>query len=297
MNKAVIILKPDEIKELAYIKNAIKNYISDFRLIFISDEENIKVSYENSYLLKTNSYYNENIVTAIMEIIKDFNPDFIFSTSSYEIKNTVSQIAVKTESGVLTDCYRIETEDRKLYAEKYAYGGNIIARLVSDSKIKIITFSGSMPFDNSKYETNSQEIKLKDSSYVQIISKEKTDMELTPDSAEKVIGIGRGVKIEDIPLIKKFARSINAAVGYTRPVIYEGVASHEYQIGITGKIIYPKIYIALGISGKEYHIKGIEKSQKIISVNIDPDAPIKDVSDYFICSDYKKFIEKITMNN
>ncbi|MEW6013317.1 MAG: electron transfer flavoprotein subunit alpha/FixB family protein [Elusimicrobiota bacterium] len=291
--KALIIIKENEEKELNRILNLLDQFVSERKTVVISISEKGTEIKNKDFLLKSDNFFNENITSELLKIIAEIGPQIIISSSSNEIKNLMAQIAIELKSGILTDCHSLILENGNLYAEKYAYGGDISARLISLSETKIITINASDNSSNELIEKKFKEILVAKSSKIETISKEKKESELTPDKSDKVIGVGRGVRAEDISLIKKFASSIKAAVGYTRPLIHEGVANHDYQIGITGKIISPKLYIAIGISGKEYHIKGIEKAKTIISVNTDPNAPIKKISDYFICLDYKNFLQKI----
>ncbi len=291
--KALIIIKENEEKELNRISNLLDQFVSERKTVVISISEKGTKIKNKDFLLKSDNFFNENITSELLKIIAEIGPQIIISSSSNEIKNLMAQIAIELKSGILTDCHSLILENGNIYAEKYAYGGDISARLISLSETKIITINGSDNSSNELIEKKFKEILVAKGSKIETISKEKIESEPTPDKSDKVIGVGRGVRAEDISLIKKFASSIKAAVGYTRPLIHEGLANHDYQIGITGKIISPKLYIAIGISGKEYHIKGIEKAKTIISVNTDPNAPIKKISDYFICSDYKNFLQKI----
>ncbi|HOL62999.1 MAG TPA: FAD-binding protein, partial [Elusimicrobiales bacterium] len=245
--KALIIIKENEEKELNRILNLLDQFVSERKTVVISISEKGTEIKNKDFLLKSDNFFNENITSELLKIIAEIGPQIIISSSSNEIKNLMAQIAIELKSGILTDCHSLILENGNLYAEKYAYGGDISARLISLSETKIITINGSDNSSNELIEKKFKEILVEKSLKIETISKEKKESELTPDKSEKVIGVGRGVRAEDIPLIKKFASSIKAAVGYTRPLIHEGVANHDYQIGITGKIISPMLYIAIGI--------------------------------------------------
>jgi len=298
-NKTLIISDIYSYKEMCYISKIIKeNITNEITYLIISDKDEKKFDFNlpDGYLIKIDNPFNPYLKKEVINIINQIEPEIIVSTSSYEIKNLIATISVDLKCGLLTDCNMVYMEDGKLYAEKFAYGGNIIAKLVSNSNIKIITMNPVYEPDifNQKYSL--KEITLEKNNAVELLKKENPMDTIPLEFAKKVVGIGRGVREEDIPLVENFAKKINAAIGYTRPLIHQGIASQDHQIGITGKIISPKLYIAIGISGKVHHIRGIEQSEIIISVNIDPDAPIKKISDYFIICDYKQFIEKILKN-
>lgn len=114
------------------------------------------------------------------------------------------------------------------------------------------------------------------------------------ENSHIVFGIGRGVKDKnDLKLIKKIAEKYNAAIAGTRAIVEEGLIEKRCQVGQSGINISPQVYIAIGISGATQHIVGIKNAKKIISINIDPNAPIFSYSDYYIVDDYKKIFHKL----
>ncbi len=293
VKKAVIIINYNEFNEFLYIKDILKNTSFEFITVLLKYHDLPFTIPENSYIINTENIFNENIVKEILEIIKSYNPILIASSSSLNIKNIIGKLSVILKCGVLTDCTDIQIKGNKIIATKYAYGGNFVAKLLSKSDIIAITFKGNKKiFDEKNYFKPIKEIFVKEDENIKLVNKTIIENYSSLENSKKVVGIGRGVKKEDIEMIKKFASLINATVGYTRPVIYEYIGNSELQIGITGKIISPDLYIAIGISGKEYHIKGVEKAKKIIAVNTDPQANIRKYADYFICADYKDFLRK-----
>lgn len=273
-----------------YLKTKIN---ANFRAIIITENKEVLLPIK-SCIIKTENIYDIDI-SIIEKIIMDEKIDIIISSSEIETKSIISKLAVKLESGVLTDCYDIVLKDN-IIAYKYALPQDCFAEVISKSKIKIITLNIQntvLKYENLKNETIIILPNLYNKS--NIIEKIKTDNQRGIEFSKKVIGIGRGVKPQDIDMIKQFAKKIDATIGYTRPVVYDGIGEKESQIGISGKIIAPDLYIAIGISGKEYHIKGVEKAKKIIAVNNDINAPIKKHSDYFICDDYKHFLKVMSI--
>jgi len=110
-------------------------------------------------------------------------------------------------------------------------------------------------------------------------------------AAEKIVAIGRGIKDQaNIPMIEEFANLLGAALACTRPVVDKGWLPSERQVGSSGKIVKPKLYIALGISGAFQHVVGMKNSDLIIAINKDPNAPIFRYSDYGIVDDMFKVV-------
>lgn len=295
---SIIVFKKEQIDDFISIKKILEERFKTDVISIEIVEKNQK--YENkfnpSYIIKTDTVFNTGITEKIREVISEIKPEIIAFPYSSDLKNLAARLSSELSLGILTDCNDIMIENGRICATKYAYGGSVVAKLYSKSEIKVITFNKMMSETKenlTSIEKTLKEFETEDDQRIKLLKYDKTDSFVALEKAEKVIGIGRGVKREDIKLIEDFAKKIAAAVGYSRPLIHEGIRDSDYQIGITGKIISPKLYIAIGISGKEYHIKGVEKAKKIISINSNPDAPIKKHSDYFICEDYKKVLPRL----
>ncbi|MGC8867493.1 MAG: electron transfer flavoprotein subunit alpha/FixB family protein [Elusimicrobiales bacterium] len=288
MNKVILISDlPSKIKA---IHSKIANYFKDahFSYLLISETPSF-VSIEDSFFIKS-SYPLRLKIDDIASFIKSLNPDFIFSSSDIKLKSFLSILAAALDTGMLSDISEITVEDGKIFFLK-PYFKNLTVKL-SSSKKPILVSLKSLSLEDDDFKYTPKELSIKNY-FSMNIEKCKADEYIDIEKAKKVIGIGRGVRKEDIDLIKIFAQKINAVIGYTRPVREELGISIEYQIGISGRCIAADLYIAVGISGKEYHMEGVKKVKKIIAVNTDINAPIKRFADYFINSDYRIFIEKL----
>jgi electron transfer flavoprotein alpha subunit len=117
------------------------------------------------------------------------------------------------------------------------------------------------------------------------------------DEAEVVIGVGRGLgKVDNLKMVNRLASLLNAAVGGSRGVVDAGWLQHNQQIGLTGRAISPKIYLALGISGAVQHLVGVRSAKEIIAINIDPEAPIFKVATYGIVGDMFAVLPTLVAN-
>jgi electron transfer flavoprotein alpha subunit len=110
-------------------------------------------------------------------------------------------------------------------------------------------------------------------------------------AADKLVGIGRGIKdVANLPIMEEFAKTINAVLACSRPVVDKGWLPTDRQVGSSGKTVKPKLYIAMGISGAFQHVLGMKNSDLIIAINKDPNAPIFSFSDYGIVEDLFKIV-------
>lgn len=113
--------------------------------------------------------------------------------------------------------------------------------------------------------------------------------------ANVIVSAGRGVgKKENIPIISALAKALGGELGATRPVVDAGWLEQYHQVGITGQTVHPKLYIACGISGSIQHIAGMKKSEFIVAINKDKDAPIGDVADVLVVADVLQFVPILT---
>ena len=121
----------------------------------------------------------------------------------------------------------------------------------------------------------------------------KGDVDLS--SANIIVSVGRGIsKEENMPLVEELSKSLSAELGSSRPVVDYGWLPHERQVGSSGQVVTPKLYLAVGISGAIQHQVGMKGSDNIMAINKDPKAPIFEIADYGIVGDLFEIIPKLT---
>ena len=114
-------------------------------------------------------------------------------------------------------------------------------------------------------------------------------------SAEIIVSVGRGIsKEENMYLVKELSESLSAEIGSSRPVVDYGWLPHERQVGSSGQVVSPKLYLAIGISGAIQHQVGMKGSDNIMAINKDPNAPIFEIADYGIVGDLFEIVPKLT---
>jgi electron transfer flavoprotein alpha subunit len=113
--------------------------------------------------------------------------------------------------------------------------------------------------------------------------------------AEVIVTAGRGIgKKDNVPVIAALAKALGGELGASRPVVDAGWVEHSHQVGTTGQTVSPKLYVACGVSGAIQHLAGMKKSDFIIAINKDKDAPIGEVADVLVVADVLQFVPKLT---
>ncbi|MBN2385511.1 MAG: electron transfer flavoprotein subunit alpha/FixB family protein [Anaerolineales bacterium] len=113
--------------------------------------------------------------------------------------------------------------------------------------------------------------------------------------AEVIVSVGRGVgKQDNVALIEALARALGGELGATRPVVDAGWVEHSHQVGTTGQVVAPRLYVACGISGAIHHLAGMKKSDFVVAINKDRDAPIGEVADVLVVADVLQFVPALT---
>ncbi|EIP5018180.1 FAD-binding protein [Salmonella enterica] len=227
---------------------------------------------------------------------KNHYQSILFPASSFG-KNCAPRLAAKLDVSQISDITRVidqHTFERPIYA------GNAIATVHSDDEYKVITvrptsFAAAVAEDEGKAPIEFTEVVL-GSDQVKFIS-QHVNKSNRPDlqSARVVVSGGRGVGSAQAfkELVDNLADKLGVAVGASRAAVDAGYAPNDYQIGQTGKIVAPQLYIALGISGAIQHLAGMKESGVIVAINKDPDAPIFSIADYGLVADIFKAVPEL----
>lgn len=204
---------------------------------------------------------------------------------------------------IATDCIDLDFEDENLVVMRQMYGGKVNVRaILKKAKSYMVTVrpgvfiarKPKIPFNGEVIEKQSlltEEVTTK--RFVEYVFPPPGEVDITV--AEKLVGIGRGIKDQaNMPMMEEFAKAIGAVLASTRPIIDKGWLPSDRQVGSSGKTVKPKLYFAVGISGAFQHILGMKNSDLIITINKDPKAPIFNFSDYGIVEDLFKIVPELT---
>ena len=232
------------------------------------------------------NFLAENIGALVAKIGSNYS--HILAPATSNGKNFMPRVAALLDVAQISEIISVQSEDT---FERPIYAGNCIATVKSSDSIKVITVratgfddceseGGSAPRENLDLDTN-----LEISIFVREEIAESDRPELT--AADIVISGGRGMQSgENFSLLEGIADKLGAAIGASRAAVDSGFVPNDMQVGQTGKIVAPNLYIAVGISGAIQHLAGMKDSKVIVAINKDEDAPIFQVADYGLVADF-----------
>lgn len=227
----------------------------------------------------------ENVSLLIAELAAGY--DNILSADTSNGKNTMPRVAALLDVGQISDIIAVDSADT---FKRPVYAGNVIATVQSSDAKKVITVR-STGFDGVPAEGGSASIEAIDAVHDAGISafvSEEVAVSDRPEltAASIVISGGRGMQNGDnFKLLEGIADKLGAAIGASRAAVDAGFVPNDMQVGQTGKIVAPDLYIAVGISGAIQHLAGMKDSKVIVAINKDEDAPIFQVADYGLVAD------------
>ncbi len=226
----------------------------------------------------------EPLAALIVGLAGDY--DHIVAPATTSGKNVMPRVAALLDAMVISDISGVHGPDT---FERPIYAGNAMATVKSSDAKKVITVRGAS-FDaageggSASIEEIAAAANPGLSEWVEDKVVESDRPELT--SAKRIISGGRGMgSKENFEIIEKVADKIGAAVGASRAAVDSGYAPNDYQVGQTGKVVAPELYIAVGISGAIQHLAGMKDSKVIVAINKDEEAPIFQVADYGLVAD------------
>jgi electron transfer flavoprotein alpha subunit len=241
-------------------------------------------------------------VGALEWLCKQIEPRIVLLSHSFIGKEIAPRLAFRLNTELTTDCIglMIDPQDGLLIRTKPIYGGNAIATLKCEGNPQIVTIRKNI-FEPVEPVTAPSEMKTMvpplDDSVIRVTSlKTVTEEVIELDKANVVISGGRGIADkEDFELLVALGQTLskshgNVMVGCSRPVVDKCWMSSDRQVGLTGSIIAPDTYLAVGISGAIQHLVGMIRSKKIIAINTDPGCNMFKVADYGVVEDYKEFL-------
>lgn len=238
---------------------------------------------------------SEVFAKELVKIAKQQEPEYIIYPSTVAGREISAMVAASMKLGLTADCIDVRIEDGKLIQYKPAFGGGIVASIISRTRPSMATVRPGMfklGICDSSYQVEEIEPLNKPSN--ELIKFEPVPNQFKPlNSSNTVVGVGRGLKSKSaLPSVMELAERIGASVGGTRPIVDMRWIPRQQQIGLTGLSISPATYLSLGVSGQDNHVVGIRYAKKVIAVNTDSEAPIFKYADIGIVGDASEFVLK-----
>ena len=237
----------------------------------------------------------EPLAAQILSLANQYS--HILAPATANGKNVLPRVAAKLDVAQLSDITKVVSSDT---FQRPIYAGNAIATVQTGDPIKVITVR-TTGFDpvaaNGGSAAIEKQAAVESKSSSSFVGRQLTKSDRPELTAAKIIvsggrGLGSGEKYQE--LIAPLADKLGAALGASRAAVDAGYVPNDYQVGQTGKIVAPELYIAVGISGAIQHLAGMKDSKVIVAINKDPEAPIFGVADYGLVADLNTAVPELT---
>jgi electron transfer flavoprotein alpha subunit len=235
----------------------------------------------------------EPVAAQVVSVASDYS--HLFASATAYGKNIMPRVAAKLDAAQISDISSVESADTFM---RPIYAGNAIATVQSSDPIKVVT-ARPTNFEPAPSEGGSATVEtiaaVAGADTSRFVSRDVVKLDRPElQGAKIVVSGGRGIgSAENFKLLEPLADKLNAAIGASRAAVDAGYAPNDWQVGQTGKVVAPQLYIAVGISGAIQHLAGMKDSKVIVAINKDPEAPIFQVADYGLVGDLFEIVPQV----
>lgn len=238
-------------------------------------------------------YNPEEHLRLLLEVVAQENPQLVVLSHSSYGWDLAPRLALALQAGQVSEVVGCEGSDMIVPA-----CNSKLQRVVqSQSDVTVVTLqAGAFTAADPVGTPIVEKISVQATSKIEFVGYEEAeDGGVDLSKAEVIVSAGRGIgKPENLAMIESLAKVLDGEYGASRPVVDSGWAEHNRQVGSTGQTVAPKLYVACGISGAIQHLAGMKKSEFVVAINTDRDAPIGEVADVLVVADLKQFLPALT---
>jgi electron transfer flavoprotein alpha subunit len=250
------------------------------------------------YVAELGHYSTEPYTAALEQVVKDVQPSIVLFGGTSDGRDVAPRLAARLNVGVASDVDRLEWTDGKLRARRPVYSGKAFATVEVTGTPAIATTRPNAfpPEETGGAAAEVVSVTASAENRVRVVeTKEPEAGEISLAEADIIVSGGRGLKeANNFSYIRDLAHAIGGAVGASRATVDAGWIDHQHQVGQTGRVVSPNLYIAAGVSGAIQHLAGMSSSKHIIAINKDPEAPIFRVADLGIVGDLFQILPVLT---
>ncbi len=241
-------------------------------------------------------YTTEAYAGVCAGVIDSESPAIVITGASTQGKDLMARLSARLNAALATDCVALALEDGQLMASRYMYGGKILADVRLSGSPQLVTIRpNAMAVEKTAGEGKLETVAVDAGEpRIRFIEKKMETGKVDITEADIVVSGGRGMGGPDFSVVEALAAELEAAVGASRSAVDEGWRPFSDQVGQTGKVVSPSLYVACGISGAIQHLAGMSSSKVIVAVNKDAEAPIFAKADYGIVGDLFEVVPRIT---
>jgi len=241
-------------------------------------------------------YLTDQYTKVAAEAIAKEDPAVVIFGASTIGKDLSARLSARLGAPLAMECVAVRVDGGNIIATRPMYGGKVVAEVALNGKPQMVAIRpNAMSISESQGAGNLEKLAVDPAdSALQFVEKKLESGKVELTEADIVVSGGRGMGGSDYAALEKLADLLGGAVGASRSAVDEGWRPHSDQVGQTGKVVSPNLYIACGISGAIQHLAGMSSSKVIVAINKDEEAPIFSKADYGIVGDLHDFVPLLT---
>ncbi|AXR76786.1 electron transfer flavoprotein subunit alpha/FixB family protein [Natrarchaeobaculum sulfurireducens] len=236
---------------------------------------------------------------AVTQLYDELAPQYVLAPNSVNGLDYAPAVANELDLPIVTDAVGLETDGDTLAVTREMFGGKVETTTELEGEAIVTIRSAEWPVAEGTGDAaiDAFDVEIDEGALGSTVTgfEEVGGGDVDISEADVLVSVGRGIEEEDnIPIIEELADALDATVSSSRPIVDNGWLPKNRQVGQSGKVVTPDVYIAIGISGAVQHVAGMKGSDTIVAINTDPNAPIMDIADYAIHDDLFDVIPALT---